>query len=123
MKQFSERDFGIGKEPSNTCPMIDSVISKINYCLKMSNKCTEDDEGKDLYSVIFDMQYELDKLESTLEDIRSHVIDIRGWGNEWKNTAIELKNDVENMESQEDILNNQIQDLKDEIYCLKNDSD
>lgn len=118
-KIFSEKDFGIGKEPSQTCPMIDSVISKINSCLKLSNKSTEDDDSKDLYDVIFDMRYELSKLESEMETIRNHVIDIRGWGEEWKNTAIELKNDVENMESQEDILNNEISELKDEISCLK----
>lgn len=124
----TEKAFGIGKEPSQTCPMIDAVISKINSCLKMSDKCSEDDEPKILYDVIYDMRYELSKIESDMENIRSHVIDIRAWGEEWKNECASQYDQVQNMESQEEILNNEIDelkymidDLKNEINCLPED--
>lgn len=118
----TEKAFGISKEPSQTCPMIDAVISKINSCLKMSDKCSEDDEPKNLYEIIYDMRYELSKIESEMENIRSHVIDIRAWGEEWKNECVSQYDQVKNMEAQENILNNEIDELNHKIDELKYDA-
>lgn len=62
LSENSEVVYGISKQPSPTCPMIDDIINSL---------CNDDYE----------------KLASKLEEIRKHVISIRKWGQEWKDLA------------------------------------
>ena len=64
ISENSEERYGIVKQPSPTCPMIDDVINAL---------CNEDYE----------------KIAPKLEAIRGHVKSIRDWGQQWKDFAKE----------------------------------
>ena len=84
----SEVYHGIMKQPSDTCPMIDSVISEL--------RCSD-------YSSI---------VRNMMEDIRSHVCDIRQWGQEWKELAIDKDKEVRNLEEENDDLQDKLTELQ-----------
>ena len=83
---YYEGCYGISKEPENTCPMIDSVIKSINVALSDSAKYKKKDDIEVLQNILDDVEWNLNSLESDLEDIRSHVEKIREWGKRMERT-------------------------------------
>lgn len=87
----SEKRFGIQAQPAETCPMINEVIEKINEALNILNVRSRVDDIDDLRNVCLDAIWELEDLEQTMERIRDRAVDIRAWGQEWKELAKELE--------------------------------
>ena len=86
-KKTSEELFYIDKQPGDTCPMIDDVISSINYILSQCDRF----ESKNDYDLYF-IKDDLKGLENNLEEIRENVKKIRSWGKEWKQTTKKIIN-------------------------------
>ena len=84
----SESNYGIMRQLSNTCPMIDAVIVEVRYS---DYSCT---------------------VTNMMENIRTHVSDIREWGQEWKELAIDKDKEVRNLEEENDELQNKLAKLQ-----------
>lgn len=77
LSESSESIFGLKKQPSPTCPLLDNVLENLR------RSCKEE---------------ELYTLERQIEEIRDRVKEIRSWGQEWKNLALNRRNYVTNTE-------------------------
>lgn len=84
----SESNYGIMRQPSNTFPMINAVIVEVRYS---DYSCT---------------------VTNMMENIRTHVSDIREWGQEWKELAIDKDKEVRNLEEENDELQNKLAKLQ-----------
>nr|DAH57221.1 MAG TPA: hypothetical protein [Caudoviricetes sp.] len=87
----SEKRYGIVEQPKDTCPLLDNMLGKM---LKAQSKIEEALKGDDLS--LEDMRNLLIGLHSaliedggiTVEEIRERVIEIRAWGQAWKEEAL-----------------------------------
>lgn len=110
MSDTSESLYGLPKQPGETCPMIDQVLWDIeglrpefdsvdrSLMRRIDREKPDDETACDL---IDDLVYRLEQAEEAaanidtrhirkrMEEIRSHVIDIREWGQAWKGLAKE----------------------------------
>lgn len=93
IKDYSEEIFGLKEQPEDQCPTIDSIVRDINYAIKASEKAEywlDRDDYDDTYNYISQTQQELYGLEDELEKLRECIIEIRAWGQEWKDFAKQL---------------------------------
>lgn len=85
------------KEPSNTCPDIDSVITSIKsvvgICKLLGNET--EDELKEFFS---DIESELYWCESTMEDLRSANEGLREYGKYQEDRADKAEETIEDMQ-------------------------
>jgi len=91
---------------SQTCPMIDGVLDKINSIYQ--NSGDEFSKG--------DLKY----IEETLEKIRSHNGALRDWGNEYCNKESELADEVDELNRTIERLNDEVSSLNSQIKELEN---
>lgn len=92
MVKTVERFLGLVDDTDFTCPFIDEAIEKVRDGLNDLVKAivdTDDNEEIEedrIWKIIKDLSY----VEKDLEDLRQRNIDIRNWGQKWKEKAIEL---------------------------------
>ena len=87
------------KEPSNTCPDIDSVIKSIKSVIQLSH--TQGTETEDeLFSLLGDIHDELYWGESTLEDLRSANEGLREWGKSQEDRADEAEDTIQDLQKE-----------------------
>jgi hypothetical protein len=100
----SEDLFGFAQQPNNQCPYIDKSKEEIFSLIKnISNLCKDiksSDDLSDIYSCCNDIIWEIDmfSVSKNLEDLRTEIENLRGWGNEWKCLAknlVERTKDIE----------------------------
>lgn len=89
-----------------TCPMIDSVLSRIG-------RIYQDDEPIS--------KADLAELEALMEKIRSANSTLRDWGNEQCNLAMDYEDEVDEERRKNDDLSRQIASLESEIKDLENE--
>jgi hypothetical protein len=93
----SEERYGIRKQPEESCPLIDSgliKIRKINDVLERTYYALKDEDFKSAENYIGSVQDLLAGLEDSFQACRNSNIEIRLWGQEWKDKAKEvLEND------------------------------
>lgn len=87
----SEEENGIVRQPADTCPLIDSVVSEIESILGELEGWKYMDE-KELREACDYAEWKIKCIE--LEPIRDRVRQIREWGQQWKELALELKQDI-----------------------------
>ena len=84
----SESIYDIVPQPPDTCPFINDVINEIDKCSKaMLRRDRYPEDPKVLMQMLDEADSCLYGLTSTMEDIRRNVINIRRWGQEWKDLA------------------------------------
>lgn len=83
----SEQKHGIAKQPQDTCPLLDGMLTKM---LKAHSKIEEalgNDEITldDIRDLIIGLHSALiEDGQISIENIRERVIEIRAWGQAWK---------------------------------------
>jgi DNA repair exonuclease SbcCD ATPase subunit len=88
----SEERLGIREQPDPTCPMLDSVIRELQRATKELDRWQRDKEDAEALATRCEYaEWRLGGIEEELEKIRSHVSEIRAWGQEWKDLAKELE--------------------------------
>jgi len=90
----NEEYFEVSEQPEPTCPMIDSLIKRANEIMKTIagyDRMNEDE----LLSAVDDVDTSIRYFEDQLNEIRSHVEDIRSWGQDWKDVALDLSEKLE----------------------------
>jgi hypothetical protein len=88
----SEKREGIIEEPETSCTMINIAIKKLNRGLsELRDALKHGDNVEDLREYINDCLYEIEDLEDDFEYCRSQAIDIREWGQGWKDVALKEK--------------------------------
>lgn len=92
MNQTSEELYGITKQPPPTCPIIDEALREVDLIAKCIRGYERADESE-LREMISSIEWRIGLLSGygktgLLEDIRKNVIEIRAWGEEWKNTVL-----------------------------------
>ncbi len=92
-EETNEDRFGIIKQPKDTCPMIDALITKIRKMISIIKGYSKA-EPEELLEMVDNIDTEISYFESELEEIRSNPQAIRSWGNEWKQKAIELQKEI-----------------------------
>lgn len=115
----SEERYGILKQPSDTCPLIDKAVELVEeidleirgadrYLMRRIDRCEGEDELREMISELVQMlddnavaarNMDTDPFKKQMEVIRSHVIDIRQWGTEWKNLAKDMAEKVEGVQT------------------------
>ena len=86
----SEDLFNITSPPENQCPVIDSIISNIDRALRECTDGEKYDDIEDVKDVLESIEYELSGLEWDINGVRDNIIELRDWGQQWKNLAKEL---------------------------------
>lgn len=87
----SEEEFKLPKQPNETCPMIDSIVKKINSIEKLAFRYENCDDDE-LKSRLSEIECLISGVEDKLEEIRRHTEAIRSWGQAWKEKAFEYIN-------------------------------
>lgn len=114
----SEQVLSIKEQPIDTCPMIDRVKDDIKdtlssiqyYCNARTDSL---DEAEDKLSEIDSLSSI--NLDDELEEIRTNVIEIRRWGQEWKDLAISLFEKYGDKEDLSDDLYNKLEIIKQKL--------
>lgn len=114
----SEQVLSIKEQPIDTCPMIDRVKDDIKNTLSSiqyyCNARTDSlDEAEDKLSEIDSLSSI--NLDDELEEIRTNVIKIRRWGQEWKDLAISLFEKYGDKEDLSDDLYNKLEITKQKL--------
>lgn len=90
----------------HTCPMIDSVISRISSIYRDDDPISKGD---------------FIELEKTMEKIRESNSTLREWGNEQCNLVLDYEEELEEERRKNDKLSDEISSLKDQIKDLENE--
>lgn len=83
----TEERLGMIIPPSYQCSDIDKLIKVINWAEKYVTQSTKTDDADELRNHLDDIEYEMNGLESDLEDIRKACEELRDWGQGWKDLA------------------------------------
>ena len=91
VKPSSEKRYGISKQPSETCPLIDAAMKAVQEAQEYTQRSDRDSE-EELRERLWRIELALSELvqyrnQGILEDIRNNVSAIRNWGQEWKDLA------------------------------------
>ena len=95
-KKTSEEIFGIDPQPVESCPMIDAAIKDHNRMVKdVRNYCSDllsIDNTDQAAGISKNIKWYVSGIEteSSLEDLRMQCVNIRSWGQGWKNLAKQL---------------------------------
>lgn len=90
----SEERYGVDPQPKETCPMIDALQTDLASAYKTMRNYQKSDDVEELKEMLSDIEHILfswSAAHSSLEEIRTHVVSIRDWGQQWKENFIELK--------------------------------
>lgn len=109
VSQTSEQRYGLPKQPPDTCPMIDEVLKRVDDLRpdfegvdRYLKRCIDRDRPEDndtANDLIDDLVYRLEQADEArdnldtrpvhrkMEEVRANVIDIREWGQSWKELA------------------------------------
>lgn len=90
----NEEAFEVREQPAPTCPMIDSLIKRSNEIMKTIRGYNRANE-EELRLMVDDVDTSIRYFEDQLNEIRSHVEDIRSWGQDWKDVALDLSEKLE----------------------------
>lgn len=93
----SEQLFDIVPQLDMQCPKIDGMIRDANYMvndIRSVVKYYEEDNGH-LIEQLEDASTYISYLEDEFEGLRDSIIEIRAWGQEWKNLAKYLMESME----------------------------
>ena len=90
-KTTSEALYGVSKQPPDTCPLINEAIKDVDRVFKIIRGYERADESE-LRDMLSSVETHLSSLcgygnSGLLEDIRKRTIEIRAWGQEWKDLA------------------------------------
>lgn len=101
----SEELFGIEPQKEEQCPKIDEVIKEVAAEAKNVKDVYDDlrgvPEAEDYISGLDWAAYNLRNLDGNMEGIRTNIVELRGWGQGWKDLAIKL---IEERESIDDLI-------------------
>lgn len=89
----SESRHGIAAQPDPCCPLIDDALDEVAQMqrgIRGYERAGEDE----LRAMLSDIEWRLGLLSGysrtgVLEDIRKRTVEIRAWGEEWKQLALE----------------------------------
>ena len=89
----SEELYGISKQPTETCPIIDEALRELGEIARRIRGYEKADEYE-LRDMLSDVETRIGYLDGwnrtgLLEDIRKNTTAIRAWGQEWKDYAKE----------------------------------
>lgn len=89
----NEQKYGILGQPKDTCPLLDNMLAKM---LKAQDKIGEALETElsleDMRNLLIGLHSALiEDGELAIEEIRERVIEIRAWGQAWKEKTLEIK--------------------------------
>lgn len=109
----------IDRLPPNTCPLIDSVLERIDQALGELQKISRDigHEEIDVENIdgfVSDAVHELKSCASTMEDIRSANAKLRDAAETNYSEGSDYRDQVEDLEGQ-------VRDLKDEVETLQHE--
>jgi hypothetical protein len=91
----SEARYGLPKQPKETCPIVDAGQKALNRFFdnqpsdRQLRNADEDDLRSMLEAVTGDLDYYKGDVEDALEHSRQQSVDIREWGQAWKDLAKE----------------------------------
>lgn len=101
----SEETRGLPKQPGNTCPMIDEgqkALKKLTRN-KPRDRDIERGEENDLRAMLDELYRDIDwnanDVDEALENCRQQAIDLREWGQAWKDLAKENLDKVESVQT------------------------
>jgi len=123
--ETSESIFDIYKQPKQQCPIIDNIQSEISRGIKeIEYYCKELNKIDEAYGLSSDINSSLSyfyEKGDELEKLREEIIEIRRWGQCWKDLAKSVLNDIK---KEDDIVkhlsyNYQIKYSEIENYVLK----
>lgn len=86
-KSTSEELFNIMKQEDNQCPYIDTVLTMVEWANGHIEDGFKSHTYEDVLEYLKSCKYELSDIPCELEKIRESIINIRAWGEEWKNMA------------------------------------
>jgi len=99
LHQTSENLFQIVESVGYQCPNFDKASQKIEniYKLTQFSRYDDDDDVDELKSRLSDIEYESSGFADEIEDLREAIVQVRQWGQEWKEFAKRLieENDID----------------------------
>lgn len=93
----SEDEYGIPKQPPDTCPMIDEIYHEIKYVCAHSADYRKIEDIEEVRNIAAEFEDTLDSID--LEKIRTNAEKLREWGQAWKDFAKERVREIEDLES------------------------
>ncbi len=86
----SEYLFGIPEQPNQMCPAFDRVERIAKDCDYNSRSIQKTDMLEEATELASDTEWKISSLLTELEGMRNEVINLRTWGQSWKDLAKEL---------------------------------
>jgi hypothetical protein len=95
-EKTSEEIHGITKQPKEQCPLIDDLICKVTdeaknvgIVYRDLKDIPEAEENTSLNDLDW-ADFNLRNLEAEIETIRTNIVELRNWGQEWKDFALTI---------------------------------
>lgn len=105
MTDTSEHHYGLPKQPKKTCPIVNDGLDALKKLVYNQPRAREIERGEEdglrdmLERVCSDLDYYVPDVENALESCRQQAIDLREWGQSWKDLAKENLEKVELVDS------------------------
>jgi len=97
----SEEKYGISEQPDDTCPLINHAQDCIKDMMNTfpSSRMMRNADEEELRGMLQDAEetvnWEGEKADEKLEEIRERVTKIRAWGQDWKDFAKDMAGQVD----------------------------
>lgn len=86
-KSTTEELFDIIPQEENQCLYINGLITSVDWGMNHIKNGLDDYTLDSMESALSDCRYEIENIPHELEKMRESIINIRAWGEEWKNLA------------------------------------
>lgn len=89
----SEQEYGLPDQPKDTCPIINNALKSLKKMARdvpsqrQIRNADEEELRAMLEELISDTDYHYSDIENAFEECRQQAIDIREWGQAWKDLA------------------------------------
>ena len=103
-KDTSESFYELPKQPRETCPIIDDGLKALKNMMdnkprdRYVTRAEEDELRSMLESLCGDIDYYSESVEDSFEACRQQAIDLREWGQSWKDLAKDNLDKVESID-------------------------